>query len=1002
MSLRTTAVFICSLAGFAFFASACSTGSEPRDSGTIGEHDAGRVDAGTMGMADSGDIRPDSGGGNRDAGPPSEGLVCQTCDTNDDCSVGTVCAGLGAGAKVCLETCIVDLPQCPPRFDCVMSLLTPEAGFVCAPVGERCCVDADADDHGVGIGCRGLDCDDANPEANAGEDEICDGADNDCDGTSDEDNPGGGVRCVSECGEGSTVCTSGTITCEPINPITAEVCDGRDNDCDARVDEGPAGDGTAMTQDCYTGAGGTEDVGICRGGVQTCAGGSFGACVGQILPDSTDVCDGLDNDCRNGVDDGDPGGGFDCSVPGAGICATGHTHCVDGDVQCVSDVTPQTEICDDLDNDCDGTINDGYPGLGSACTTGQGTCRRGGVLICNTANRSGPPICDAPVVTGNSSETCDYADDDCDGMTDEGFRNGSGVYNTIAHCGACGFDCNAAWPGGAASYHVVPSCTVSGSTASCGFTCQAGYFDADRIPSNGCEFIPEPGTIYVSTPVNGGADGTACGTVEAPCATIGFGIGRAMATSRTRVRVSTGLYLENIALQNGISVLGGHAHTNWVRNPDVFGTTIRGLDVQASEGSAVDRIVIVAVGITAPTELSGFIIQGVNAGQAGNSIGVYIRDSDNDLLITDNDIAPAAGGNGADGVAGGPGGAGAPGSAGSGYVKRTCGSMNTTGPVGGANTCGGTATNGGRGGNATDPRTAPSPNNTRNGSGVAGMGTGGGMGGAGGYNLEGSRQGTSLRCSVYGTPVDGGDGVVGTAGADGMGGTGGTNPFGIIGTAGHWRANRGNPGDSGGNGGGGGGGGAPGGVEDLEFGGCLYPPTGGGGGAGGCGGSFGRAGAGGGGSFAIFIVHTTTVTTAQMPAITMNRLRRGLAGRGGDGGTGGGGGAPGAGGAGGLAPDPDTAGTFEFCILNGAAGGAGGRGGHAGGGGGGAGGASFDIFVSRPGAAAMPDYSSNVFEIGATVNTGGTGGNGGNASNTTIGIGGVGVAGAFGTVRFGT
>ena len=56
------------------------------------------------------------------------------------------------------------------------------------------------------------------------------------------------------------------------------------------------------TRACYTGQTGTEGVGICKAGTQTCATGAWGACEGEVLPTS-ETCDGLDNDC-NGTPDG--------------------------------------------------------------------------------------------------------------------------------------------------------------------------------------------------------------------------------------------------------------------------------------------------------------------------------------------------------------------------------------------------------------------------------------------------------------------------------------------------------------------------------------------------------------------------------------------------------------------------------------------------------------------------------------------------------------------------
>jgi hypothetical protein len=135
--------------------------------------------------------------------------------------------------------------------------------------------------------------------------EICDGEDNDCDGDLDDGDPGGGVACetgdLGVCARGVTSCLSGATDCLILFGSEAESCDGFDNDCDGDLDEGD--DGLALWRDRYDGPEGSEDVGSCEGGIETCRFRDYGGCVGQIIPVS-EVCDRADNDC-----DGEEGEG---------------------------------------------------------------------------------------------------------------------------------------------------------------------------------------------------------------------------------------------------------------------------------------------------------------------------------------------------------------------------------------------------------------------------------------------------------------------------------------------------------------------------------------------------------------------------------------------------------------------------------------------------------------------------------------------------------------------
>ena len=93
------------------------------------------------------------------------------------------------------------------------------------------CPDLD-DDGYTDARCGGEDCDDLDPATNPGAHERCDGVDNDCDGRRDE-----GFRDRDR--DGFAFCVDCDDTDPETNPRAAEVCDGKDNDCDALIDEEP-------------------------------------------------------------------------------------------------------------------------------------------------------------------------------------------------------------------------------------------------------------------------------------------------------------------------------------------------------------------------------------------------------------------------------------------------------------------------------------------------------------------------------------------------------------------------------------------------------------------------------------------------------------------------------------------------------------------------------------------------------------------------------------------
>lgn len=138
-----------------------------------------------------------------------------------------------------------------------------------------------------------------------------------------------------------------------INPSALERCDGLDNNCDAQIDEG-----FQLGTSCTVGSGECR-----RTGQYICDGAGQARCDAIAGTPSAELCDGRDNDCDGTRDEGF-GIGASCTV-GASRCAnSGHYVCAANNQSAVCNVSPlpsSTEVCDGIDNDCDTKTDEGCP-----------------------------------------------------------------------------------------------------------------------------------------------------------------------------------------------------------------------------------------------------------------------------------------------------------------------------------------------------------------------------------------------------------------------------------------------------------------------------------------------------------------------------------------------------------------------------------------------------------------------------------------------------------------
>ncbi len=390
------------------------------------------------------------------------------------------------------------------------------------------------------------DCAPADGARFPGATEICNTLDDDCDGQIDENVQSTFYADTDGDGHGNPAATNLACTapngfvsnnddCND-NPATGganqfpgntEVCDGLDNDCDGSVDEGVLpinyyadadadghGNPAVSQLSCTQPTGYVLSNDDCNDNCAAC------------FPGHAETCDALDNDCDNLTDDADsdvsgrPTWYADSDSDTHGDPAVSQLSClqpanyVSSNDDCDDANTAvhpgATEVCNELDDNCVGGIDEGVQSEFYLDSDNDGYGAGASVLACtapaNYAAQNGDCAPANPAIHPNAAETCNNLDDDCDSDVDEGFSHPV-VTVTPSESSIC-----TTIPATAANL----TANVTGGTGSLGFAWSPGSATTPSISPT-----PSVSTTYnVTVTDEDGCTGTASGhvTVRPPVA----------------------------------------------------------------------------------------------------------------------------------------------------------------------------------------------------------------------------------------------------------------------------------------------------------------------------------------------------------------------------------------------------------------------------------------------------------------------------------------------------
>ncbi|MBM4343373.1 MAG: putative metal-binding motif-containing protein [Deltaproteobacteria bacterium] len=385
---------------------------------------------------------------------PAAGATCKIVAGDSSCPGTPICVGgieTCVGQKPVPELCNNADDDCDGQTDegcdddkdgyCDAALGYEPAGKVACPKGGGDCDDKDAGKH---------------PSAK----ELCNGADDNCNGLKDAEDPlllihdsqpcekqqgvcAGSKKPALLCQTGQWLaCADQDYTLQAPSYSKVEVCDDKDNDCSGKADDGCNDDGDGY---CDAGMATLGFPLVCPKG-----GGDCNDDDKLSLPGAVEKCDDLDQNCNGAIDEGcddDKDGQCDGELTVVGTPKS----CPSGEGDC-DDLNPKRfkgakELCNGVDDNCTGGTDELFPNLGKSCTDGKGICNVAGTVVC--APDGSASVCSTSAGKPQS-EICDNLDNDCDGDVDEGCDDDKDGYCDSAMatagkpkvCPLGGGDCN--------------------------------------------------------------------------------------------------------------------------------------------------------------------------------------------------------------------------------------------------------------------------------------------------------------------------------------------------------------------------------------------------------------------------------------------------------------------------------------------------------------------------------------------------------------------------------